>query len=80
MLTSLKAIDGTFVKKAKPEKVKGYLWLRVIIIKVIVGAVVGVVGFVQQLYCHRPAERLGDKRVLEEREPIRKTRHSRIQV
>lgn len=60
--------------EAKPEKVKGYLWFRVIIIEVIVGAVVGVVGFVQQLYCQRPAERLGHKRVLEdrqEREPIR---------
>lgn len=63
--------------KAKPEKVKGYLWFRVIIIKVVVGAVVGVVGFVQQLYCQRPAERLGHKRVLEdseERETIRAMR------
>lgn len=45
-----------------------YLWLRVVIVKVIVGAVVRVVGFVQQLDCQRPAERLRNERVLEGRE------------
>lgn len=52
--------------KEKPEKVKGYLRFGVIVIKVIVGAVVGVVGFVQQFYCQRPAERLGHKRMLQD--------------
>lgn len=51
--------------KATPEKVKGYLWFGVVVIEVIVGAVVGVVGFVQQLYRQRPAERLGHKGVLD---------------
>lgn len=62
------------VLKAKPERVKGYLWFRVVVIKVVVGAVVGVVCFIQQLDCQRPAEGLRHKGVLEdrrEREPMR---------
>lgn len=45
--------------------VDAYLWLRVVIVKVIVGAVVRVVGFVQQLDRERPAERLRNERVLD---------------
>lgn len=45
---------------------KGYLGLRLVVIEVVVRAVVGVVGLVQQLDRKRPAERLGDERVLEE--------------
>ena len=50
------------------KKVKGYLWLGVVVVKVVEGAVVGVVGLVQQLDGQRPAERLRHERVLEDRE------------
>lgn len=46
------------------QKVKGYLGFRVVVVKVVEGAVVGVVGFVQQLDGQRPAEGLGHERVL----------------
>lgn len=55
-------------KNKQTEKVKGYLWFRVVVIKVIVGAVVGVAGLVQQLYCQRSAEGLGHEWVLERQE------------
>lgn len=55
--------------------VKGYLWFRIVIIKVVVGAVVGVVGFVQQLYGQSSAERLGHKRVLEDKQTDEKTQN-----
>lgn len=41
-----------------------YLRLGLVVVKVVVGAVVGVVGLVQQLDGQRPAERLRNKRVL----------------
>lgn len=69
VLTCLTKLDDTSVSKLKkPEKVKGYLWFGVVVIKVVEGAVVGVISFVQQLYCQRPAERLGHKGVLQRQE------------
>lgn len=41
-----------------------YLWLGVVVVKVVVGAVVGVVGFVQQFNGQRPAQRLRDEGML----------------
>lgn len=42
-----------------------YLRLGVVVVKVVVGAVVGVVGFVQQLNGQSPAQRLRHKRMLQ---------------
>lgn len=58
------SIDDTSEKR-NLRRVDAYLWLRVVVVKVIVGAVVGVVGFVQQLDRQRPAERLRNERVLD---------------
>ncbi len=71
IITTLRDLSANFVTlflEAKPQKAKGYLWFRVVVIEVVEGAVVGVVGFVQQLYCQRPAERLRHKRVLEDKQ------------
>lgn len=46
---------------------RGYLGLRVVVVQVVVGAVVRVAGFVQQLDGQRSAERLGHKRMLQHR-------------
>lgn len=56
--------DDSF-EKWNLRTVDAHLWLRVVIVKVIVGAVVRVVGFVQQLDRQRPAERLWNERVLD---------------
>lgn len=65
-------LDDTYFGNKKKQnlkkKVKGYLRFGVVIVKVVEGAVVRVVGFVQQLDRQRPAEGLRHERVLEEQQ------------